>query len=69
MRMDAPPHATKFQDLPRQTTMADPPLHGQEVSGEGKTMQNLYCSYLRQVGMHMPPWGARCIRVKMGVEH
>ena len=61
--MDAPPHATKFQDLPRQMTMADPPLHGQEVSGEGKTMQNLYCSYLRQMGMHMPPWGVRCIRV------
>ena len=35
----------------------------------GQKMQNLYCSYLRQVGMQVPPWGARCIRVKMGVEH
>ncbi len=60
----------RFQDLPHQTTMADPPLHGQEASGEGKTMQKLlYCSYLRQMGLHMPPWRAPCIRVKMGVEH
>ena len=59
VRMNAPPHVTKFQDLPCQTAMPDPPLHGEEVSGEGKTMQNLYCSYLRQVGMQVPPWGAR----------
>ena len=42
-----------------QTAMPDPPLLGEEVSGKGKTMQNLYCSYLRQVGMQVPPWGAR----------
>ena len=42
---ESPPHATKFRDLPRQMTMADPPLHGEEVSGEGKTMQNLYCQH------------------------
>ncbi len=35
VRMNAPPHVTKFQDLPRQTAMPDPPLHGEEVSGEG----------------------------------
>ena len=62
-------YVTKFQNLPRQTAMPDQPLHGEEVSSEGKTMQNLYCSYLRQVGMQVPPWEARCISVKMGVEH
>jgi hypothetical protein len=35
MHMNAPPNTTKFQDLPRQTAMPDPPLHGEEVSGEG----------------------------------
>ena len=35
VRMNDPPHATKFQDLPCQTAMPDPPLHGEEVSGEG----------------------------------
>ena len=32
--MNAPPHATKFWDLPCQMMMADPPLHGEEVSRE-----------------------------------
>ena len=47
MHMNALPHATKFQDLPHQTEMPDQPLHGEEVSGKGKMVQNLYCSYLR----------------------
>jgi hypothetical protein len=62
--MDAPPHTTKFQDLPRHMTMADPPLHSQEVSGEGKPILLIP----KQMGMHMPPWGARCIRVKIGIQ-
>ena len=27
--MNAPPHATKFQDLQSQTAMPEPPLHGE----------------------------------------
>jgi hypothetical protein len=54
VRMNAPSHTTKFQDLPRQTAMPDPPLRGEEVSGEGKMMQNLYCSCLRQLGIQVP---------------
>ncbi len=67
--MNAPPHATKFQDLQSQTAMPEPPLHGEEVWGEGKTMQNMYCSYPRQVDLQALPGGARRIKVKMGVEH
>jgi hypothetical protein len=29
VRMNDTPHTTKFQDLPRQTAMPDPPLHGE----------------------------------------
>jgi len=69
--LNAPPHATKCQDLQCQTAMPEPPLHGEEMWEEGKTVQHIYCSYPRQVDLQLLSWGALriSIRVKMGVEH